>query len=832
MTIADEIRSLTEQGICLIPVGEKRHEGFEKKAFIKWGDLARPFTATEVYDLIGKYNTNSVASLCGPVSGNLICIDVDSKFKPGFDAVILKDIRDFYPELYSRMRIEKSPSGGLHFLYKIGFSLEDVTKVDAAKRLSTEDELAADDKRKTRCFIEIKGKGQLAQTYPSEGYKLIQGPEIPEFTWEEHCSLHKLCCSYNEVVKVETVKVGRDVSEFYSVNPYEDFNNSEKGRGILEAEGWTIYKENSVYTYYRRPGQESKHVSAGFNHVKKQYTIFSTSADIDAKTYPPSLLLSFLKFGDDRKKLFAYLVSEGFGKIKPECEKNIIKRRVNDGLPLPANISDEGKAQFEIEKAAYTEKYPFGTFWEINDKGTILISREDLYRIAGELGYRTHPMGLCWISGYKIWDLTENEFFNGIKSYIKEEGVDVFNCYENFLQNSGKFTISRLPELDRSLILRSEKLVSYKFYNNKYVKIEPKTVEFLDYKDLNKLIWERDILKRDIRKASGLDGIWFDFLDKAIGVDDYLLCCIGYYLHSFRDENGYFVLTTEKCENPKEGAGAGKNVFWDMMKCGTTHKSTAASMIKKDNQLLQSWNGEKVFCLSDMPKNFDLIFFKDIITGNAVVRKLYKDEYTVPIEDMCKLGGSSNYSYDNTDPGVDRRVRAIEFTNYFTLLGADALKGKYGKMFPGGFDEDDYLNYDTVMIAAIQTFLNNDCKIEKLNLSVGGWRKQFEQKYSHLHELIEENIENWIEKGRISNPDLAKEYDTFCKDNSVKNKYSAPKMNAAFEEYCAHHKIYFETKNVVWKEMTLNVRGRKFGDKYRKNEIGLEVIEELESQPF
>lgn len=817
-TISQEIQYLVEQGICLIPISEKLNkDGKSRVPVIKWTGLTMPIDILDLFDLMMNNDTNTVAMVLGKPSGRLVCIDVDTKYKPGFDAVLFSDLKDFYPNLFEKFRIEKTPSGGYHIYYRIDGQEELPGCLKPASREATPEEIEEKPKGgKTRCFLEIKCQGGLSHCYPDDGYILVKDNPVPLLTQDEHNSIRALCESYNEVVKVENVRATKEMSDFYSENPYEHFNRSEDGSRILEEFGWVFLRKSGVFNYYTKPGSKEKKVSASFNIQKCLYKIFTAGTELDPKAYSPSILLAELKYGGDRKELYSYLVAKGYGKIKKAREKSIIKRSVSNGTPIPANVSEDGKKEYEEQKQKMFEKYPYGVFWKISDDGVVKISREDLYRVIDELGFRTYRGVVCRVDGYLIYEFTENEFYNELKKYIsKEESsfIDICNAYEAFLQNSGKFTISRTIVLDESVIMRSSKLVSYKFYKNCYVRIDKDVIETLSYNDVTGCIWVKDIKDRNfsiIPEEVTNNSIYYDFLNNAIGMSSYLKKCVGYCAHDYRDEQGYFILASEQCENPKHGAGAGKNVFWDLFKKITTFKSTPASMIKKDNQLLQSWNGERLFCFADMPKNFDMIFFKEMIGGSGVQRKLYVNEVEIGVGDMCKMVGSTNYSVDDSDPGVARRIRMIEFTDYFTQLGDGALVKKYGKMFPMDWDEDDYLGFDNLMMVCIQEYIASNSNIEKAPLTAGGWSKQFEQKYKHLYEFIIQNIEDWVRIGRVNNEYMKKIYRTYCEDNTVRG-LSAYTQNKAIEDYCLHFGIPFVHHGIVWRENGIVVRGREFG---------------------
>ena len=807
------ISDLIKDGISLIPIKEDT-----KRPAQGWKEQ-KTLSLIELSDLMWKHQTTTVAMRMGHYSGGLVCIDVDTKHKEGFDATLLSSLKELYPDLLHKMRVERTPSGGLHLIYRVTGS--EIASRNLASRNSTEDELLSEPKRKTRCFLEVKAEGGLSNCYPSNGYTRINGDVIKELSIHEHSSIITLCVLFDEVIRVEYIKPARNYSDFYSENPFTCFDESKEGDNILEEFGWRYIKQSGKLLYYAKPNSKGSDVHATFHLEKRYYKIYTTDTDVDARSYSPSSLLCQWKYNGNWKELSASLVARGYGKIKKSIENDIIIRAAKSGRPLVANISAEGKIEYEKLVLESKNKYPYGTFWNEEYK----ISREELYVVAKKLGYFKYKESPVKIDDYIIKKITPDDFYNGMKSYIKDEGIDLLNSYEAFLQNSGKFTISRLDDLEVSRILRSTKYSSYKFYKNCYVCVTKDDEVVYSYDDLSQLIFEEDVKDRDYRiEKRYKEGLYYTYLNNAIGVDDYLMKCIGYYAHDHRDEEGYLIIATESCENPKDGGGSGKNIFWNLFKLITTFKSTAASMIKKDNQLLQSWNFEKVFVLSDIPKNFDLIFFKDIITDGAVVRKLYKDEFHVDVSDMAKIGGSSNYSFDDADPGIKRRVRAIEFTDYYTLR--NGVSAVTGKMFPNDWDHIDYILFDNFMMDCIRTYLSSNNKIEKKELSKGGWVKQFEQKYNHLYEFIALNIEGWKSLGGVRSELLGKNYDIFCHENNVtKYKCSPKKINDALDDYCKHHKIGFK-KGASCRDSTGVFTGRKFYD------LSVEEVEEIIEEEF
>jgi hypothetical protein len=894
------LRSLINDGISLIPV--KGASG-SKRPFGEWGDkptltLKQLLDSFEFYENKYKEPVDNVAIRTGAWSNGAVCIDVDTKHKEGFGAIILNDFRNLYPDVYTRLRIDKTPSGGLHFYYRIADYQKVAGLPQMAGRKATDEELRNSPKRKEYWYLEFKAEGGLSHCYPSEGYirtkesgsnEAYDGNDMPLgiLTVEEHQCLIATCKLYNEIVKIETSKIKGNVENLYSENPFEHFNKSEAGARVLYDEGWGLFSTVGKFERYQRPGKKDKEISATFNLESRIYRIFTTNADIDARGFTPAGMLCHFKFNNDFQQLYQYLVASGYGKLKPSIEKNIIKNAVRAGIPIQGNISDAGKREYQEKVEKQKEKYQYGIFWEVNEEtGAYRISREYMYRVGRDMGFRSFKEKPVLIDGYIVRSVEDRYFFDKLKDYIiygtmgwktqtpspsesivqpetedvsenfvfdlddisaahelkmenllekelNDTDIKLLDAYESFLQNSGKFTLSRLPLLDTSAMLKATKRVSYKFYQNCYIKITEDGKEKISYENMQYLIWDTEIINRKfefIDEKIYKDSIYYQFVNNAIGWSNYVAKCVGFMAHDYRDEEAYFILATEKMENPNEGGGSGKNIFCNLFRRITSVKVSPGSMIKKDNQFLQSWNYQRIFVLADLPKKFDYEFFKEIVNGEASVRKLYKDEFDVGIHDMPKFIGSTNFSFDIMEPGIRRRVRALEFGDYYIKL--DGVSSATGKRFPtssepddiGDWDEIDFMCFDNIMINCIQIYLKGKCRIEEQELSNTGWMKQFELKYTHLFDFFNQNIEQFKYMQRVDLNTFNYAYETFKRDNSIKTGLSGHRINEALVEYCKHHNINFayrkKKKNGEWSDglswrddRGITVRGRIFIEK-------------------
>ena len=292
--------------------------------------------------------------------------------------------------------------------------------------------------------------------------------------------------------------------------------------------------------------------------------------------------------------------------------------------------------------------------------------------------------------------------------------------------------------------------------------------------------------------------LFVEFLKKAIINHDELRQKIGWMVHDYNDSiNPYFLILTETVLNPKDGGGSGKNLFSSLVGMMTTIHHQSGSQIKTDNTYFQAWNGSRLMVVSDIPKNFDFEKLKNIFSNSATIKKLYKNEVTLAIQYLPKNVFDTNYSFDIADGGVKRRLRFVEFSDFFTRAGGVASHFD-GKRFPregmeDDWEDDDWIGYYNYMVNCI-VYLK-DPILRNVKMTESGWKKQFCVNHGeNTFEFIEENIENFKFRHTIPQAEFQRIYDDFCNANGINIKYrkSAQKMNDALEEYCSHYNIFFE----------------------------------------
>ena len=129
-----------------------------------------------------------VGIICGAISGNIECLDVDEKYNVD-DTPLLSQLASLVDAqasgLLSRLVHESSVNRGHHFVYRC-------TTISGSKnlarRMPTDKELKEDPKLKSQVLIETRGEGAYFACYPTPGYALLSGsftaiPEISSSQW-------------------------------------------------------------------------------------------------------------------------------------------------------------------------------------------------------------------------------------------------------------------------------------------------------------------------------------------------------------------------------------------------------------------------------------------------------------------------------------------------------------------------------------------------------------------------------------------------------------------------------------------------------------------------
>jgi hypothetical protein len=317
-------------------------------------------TSTEKHDLS---NCVAVGLVCGKLSGNLECVDIDLKYD------LTGKIYDNYKRLINeidstllgKLVVQQTKSGGYHFLYRcsqIAGNLKLANRrTTEVERKHTYDETyknelsksTADDKAKAiaakasendkvRVLFETRGEGGQIVCFPTSGYKIVYGDwySINEITIEQREILHGIAMQFNEVIEEEAVPLKKMVYDKKAgLSVFDDYNLRGDVCLLLQEHGWKLVSNKGQKTIFLRPGQATSQTSGNFDHSKNWFSVFTTSTEFEPqKAYLPYAVYAVLECNKDYSLAHRKLMELGFGD-KPEEKKQTqestraIKSRIN-----------------------------------------------------------------------------------------------------------------------------------------------------------------------------------------------------------------------------------------------------------------------------------------------------------------------------------------------------------------------------------------------------------------------------------------------------------------------------------------------------------------------
>ncbi len=296
-------RNYLASGLCVLPaVAAEKHP-----ALASWRTYQERLPTEKEVEA---WFANAHEALClvtGSASGNLECIDFDAGgecFGPWKKLVP--------PDLFGRLVVERTPSGGLHAVYRAEEPVEGNLKLATGER---------NGKRTT--LVETRGEGGLFLCAPSPGYHLVQGAfgSVPTISAEERRVLLDAARTLSEVPEPSAPShPAPAASSTFDERPGDAFNSDAAAfYSLLERHGWRYLGKKGENESWQRPGKSGNGLSATFNGLN--FHVFSSNAD----PFPPGFngspftVYALLEHGGDATEAAKDLLAQGYGKTADPC---------------------------------------------------------------------------------------------------------------------------------------------------------------------------------------------------------------------------------------------------------------------------------------------------------------------------------------------------------------------------------------------------------------------------------------------------------------------------------------------------------------------------------
>jgi archaellum biogenesis ATPase FlaH len=301
MTASEAATALAHSGISVIPVNTQT-----KRPPFEWLEFQSRIPSDA--ELVQWFATGKgIAAVCGPISGGLEVLDFDIPGKhlpehadkpPAYGPwkALLKE--HGYEDLLKRLIAVKTPSGGIHIVYRCPGAGDGNLKLAM--------------RTKTEVLIETRGKGGYFLIPPTDGYVLLSGSfdAIPIITEAEREILHTCARMLNE--HWDKQRYERNVPS--AARPGDAYNlNGPSWEELLGKHGWKIHGRRGQWVNFTRP-DKNEGVSAGYNEESGLFHVFSSSTAFElGKGYSKFSAYCVLEHSNDFFRAAQELGRQGYG---------------------------------------------------------------------------------------------------------------------------------------------------------------------------------------------------------------------------------------------------------------------------------------------------------------------------------------------------------------------------------------------------------------------------------------------------------------------------------------------------------------------------------------
>ena len=331
--LIDTAKSYLEAGLSVFPVGADK-----KPRVSSWTKFQerRP-TPAEIETMFADADAKGVAVVCWEISGGLECLDFDDKGS-AFDSWKQK----ISLKLYTRLTVERSPSGGCHVYYR-------------CQTTEGRTVFCRYEGRKKITLIEVRANKHYTVCAPSKGYSLIQGSmlDVQTITPEERKILIDAARSFDETPlkssppKTATAAQSKAVTATAmpapaDLRPGDDYNQQatiESMKALLEDSGWTFHHADADRLHFTRPGKTPNEGESGNLKLENGIPIFynhsSNAPDVPSEQgLNPFSLYCHLKHNDNVESAASALRRDGYGGNRKDV--NIVSSPT-----VPAGTADD-----------------------------------------------------------------------------------------------------------------------------------------------------------------------------------------------------------------------------------------------------------------------------------------------------------------------------------------------------------------------------------------------------------------------------------------------------------------------------------------------------------
>lgn len=654
---------------------------------------------------------DGVGIICGAISGNLEMLELEGRATSSWhidriiEACDERKVTWLWNMLTGLGYSEWTPSGGLHFLYRIN-DHEIPGNTPVARRPANAEELAENPKNKVKVLAETRGEGGFVVVAPSGGsihpdggtWSVASGEigSIPHIDWKDRCLLHEaIHAALDEMPQEEPVTFPAQQLTLTSDRPGDDFNARGDWAQILEPHGWRIHHRSNTEVFWTRPGKkklEGWSASTGYDKGADRLFVWSSSTEFEQeKPYDKFSAFTLLEFGAINPGTFKQaarkLGSMGYG---TPLDTTNYAGVVLSSIPTQTAATNETQGQVALRDKEGLPVYP-------NE----LLSRMDWHQIGVARTYAAVMENtFSYIPRQNQWMYWNQE------KWVEENKGRPDNAAATMAErmyNHAKATNTTDPELGKNLLSSASKLTTKSAINGilSIAKSDPRiaTEETSFDKNQNLLTLANGIFNLNTMTLGAFDpklmltkqiqasyqpnvakGRWAQFMEEVLpdaDVRQYLQRACGYMLTGTLDERVMFLIHGE--------SGTGKTQFLEAIGAvmGDFSGIAPASAFQPrppgaggPSEDLHKLMGKRFVMQSELDAGSKIneSLVKSIVGGDTQTsRTLYgknvdwRPQYTVFL--------ATNYlpRISSSDNAIWNRVKPIKFEQVFIDASGEAL---------------------------------------------------------------------------------------------------------------------------------------------------------------
>lgn len=390
------------------------------------------------------------------------------------------------------------------------------------------------------------------------------------------------------------------------------------------------------------------------------------------------------------------------------------------------------------------------TFWKLAEGSRIVFNLVDYRRYLEAEGfaktYVSKDYIFIQIKDNRIKEVSQNQIKDHVLNYVRTIDNPLKEQLEEALLNKhnsamlGENMIECIRTIDPKLNSDTKDKATF-FFNNNIIEVTKEGIRKSDYSSVNGLVWESQIIKRDIQLLDDSKSDFEKFLLNVSGQNaekfKSFQSAIGYLLHSHKDSSNakVVVLCDQKVTEFPDGR-TGKSLF-----------GKAISKVKKSVRI-DGKNFEfnsrftfqqvdldtQVLEFNDVKKDFDFENLFSVVTDDMTIENKGQRPFVIPFDTSPKILASTNYTIRGLGSSFRDRLFEIEFSDFYNEEHRPIQD--FGRRFFDDWDELEWNKFYNFMFECVKIYLT-DGLIYPVNENLQE-RKIIDSSSREFKEFIEE----------------------------------------------------------------------------------------------